>query len=116
MAEVWPATLRSPLLNTHQETLNRNEVRFQPELGPPKTRRRGTAAGSISRFAIAMTLAEREDLVEFFEDTTKHGTIEFTMAHPATGDTHQWTFEEPPEIQDMSFSTYRANLSLRRLP
>jgi antitoxin component of RelBE/YafQ-DinJ toxin-antitoxin module len=115
----WPATLpQCPILNDFSEQRQRNLAAFEPDVGPPKMRRRSTAVAVSTAVAFRMDLTELAAFNTFFETTLKDGTLPFDWAHPLTQTTYSWMFDakEAPRIDRMTPSTVRVTFNLLRLP
>lgn len=115
----WPATVpQCPILNGLSEQRQPNIVSFQPDVGPPKARRRSTAVATLTNVIFRMTNDELDAFNTFYEDTLKDGSLPFTWDHPRTKDSYTWMFatDEPPSIDRMTPKTSRVTCKLLRLP
>jgi hypothetical protein len=112
----WPETLPChPIQGTWTETPTRNVASFTPEVGPPMHRRRSTATGTVAGATFKMTKAEMAAFLLFYHGDLVDGTLAFTWDHPITDESHQWVFEEPPELSSDTRATHSVRVSLRRL-
>lgn len=89
----WPFTGRAPF-GGWRMTPQDNRASFQPEIGPPITRRRGTAKTKKWSATYQLTSAEFDTFEAFFEDDLKDGSLSFTMPHPRTCDTATFKFDD----------------------
>ena len=115
----WPAGLpQCPILNGFSEQRQRNVVAFEPEVGPPKMRRRSTAVGVLTSIAYRMTVAHVSTFNTFYEDTLEDGSLPFEWDHPITGTTYDWMFDanEAPRFDRLTPYTFRVTFNLIRLP
>lgn len=117
---VWPASLpQAPLVDQWAGGPQRNKVGFQPEIGPPIVRRRGTSSveiweGTFPPFTAAQLTAFRT----FFEDDLYEGTLAFNWTDPIKGDTGLWTFSDdnpPYKIVATANSYYSVSMKLIRI-
>lgn len=112
----WPSSLpQFPLAGHWEETLEDNVIEYQPEVGPPTSRRRSTAVGSTSSASFGFTDAQRTTFESFFRDDIKDGALSFTWDHPVTFVEYDWL------IKSIKFTHVGPGLhvmacELRRLP
>jgi hypothetical protein len=119
MATPWPATLpQCPILNGFSEQRQRNLAAFQPDVGPPKARRRSTAASVRTNVAFRMTNTQILAFNTFFETTLADGSLPFDWLHPVTKVNYTWMFDtgDAPVLDRMTPKTYRVTFNLLRLP
>ena len=117
---VWPATLpQTPLVDQWNGGPQRNKVSFQPEIGPPIVRRRGTSSLEIWEGTLPpMTAAQLVIFRAFFSDDLFDGTIAFNWTDPIKGDTGLWTFSDgdpPYKITATAASMYNVSFKLLRI-
>ena len=117
---VWPAALpQRPQAGGWSGGPQSNKISFQPELGPPIDRRRGSAAGEIyqARFDVTTNAAllvfknfVRNDLVD--------AVLAFQWVDPIAGDTALWKFiDDPPyQVQSGRFQYHQISFKLMKLP
>lgn len=113
----WPAGLpQKPDRDEWQQAPQPNIVAFQPEVGPPIARRRGTARTYIVQGAFFFTDAQMATFWAFWESTIKDGALAFSWPHPVTGAASRWRFEGEPAARMEGFDRHRLSFSLRKLP
>lgn len=92
---VWPANLpQKPLLDSFTHAPQENKVSFQPDVGPPIERRRGTA--KMHEYKVEFPPINAEELAVFetwFEDDLADGVLHYLWAHPVTGVTYKWKID-----------------------
>jgi hypothetical protein len=84
---------RAPLVDGMQSQAQPNQVTFQPEVGPPKTRRRGTARTKPFTVSFDYTAAEVDDFEEYFEDDLMDGSLPMAWTDPIRGGSADWKFD-----------------------
>lgn len=95
-------------------------VSFQPEVGPPITRRRFTAR--IEEWQMAVVIESRADLAVFeqwFDDETEAGALPFVWRHPVRRDVTRWKFtgeDSPYEKAFLSTDIVRVSFAAIMLP
>ncbi len=97
MATPWPATLPGMPFNV-QDDLGESVVRSQPDLGPPKVRRR-TSLGvrRVTLPGLVLTNTQRETFRVFYETTLANGSLAFEWDHPTDdAETLDYLFEARP--------------------
>lgn len=96
----WPDSLpQTPDADGWTGGPQNNRISFQPEIGEPITRRRGSASGHVFQAQFSnLSDAQRAAFEEWFEDDLYDGTLSFTWDDPITGDSHTWMLmdEDPP--------------------
>lgn len=113
----WPDTLpQSPLADGWEETLPDNVLRTQMEQGPPKLRRRGTAAAGTMRLQFLLDAAGCAALDTFYEETLAHGVRPFLFPHPRRGAVVACRMTQPPEYAALNGGFFRARLTMEVLP
>lgn len=115
----WPTTIpQCPTLNAFSEEKQVNVAAFAPDVGPPKIRRRSTAASWLTSVAFRMTTDELADFYAFYEDDLEDGSLPFTWDHPITKLEYSWMFDPKatPKVDRMTPDTFRVSFSLLRLP
>lgn len=116
MTATWPGSLpQTPLPDNFNEALADNAVRFKPDVGPPKTRRRGTAAETPMQVTFYMHANQRADLTTFFRDTLLSGTLPFLWNDPITQVLSTFMFAAPPPMPVVGPTLSKVSLSLYRL-
>lgn len=112
----WP-TGTAPfnfLLADYSLELEDNRYSFQPDIGPPIRRRKGSARTDTITGSINWTWTEKDVAVAFYTDDLEDGSLPFTAPHPETGITTTFVFDKPmsfaPEQQKV-----KAKMALRVL-
>jgi hypothetical protein len=80
----WPSTgLPTQWLEEgYSEQWADNVLQSKADLGPPLTRRRGTAAPWFFQAAMLMTGTQVANISTFYVTTTAYGSLSFTMTQP----------------------------------
>lgn len=112
----WPSGLPQGLLLGLTRQRQDAAVRFQPDLGAPITRRRGTAAPFALTGDLVLTADQFRALDAFFKDDLVEGTLSFTWKDPATGSSATLVFQGPYGATLMTPDTWRVSLALLILP
>ena len=102
MIAAWP--FQDPLmpLRTSTGAPVDNLASFQPDVGPPTTRRRATSR--VEQWEMSVLLKSFEQLTEFetwFRDDLKDGALPFVWRKPATDEVTKWRFS--PASYDKRF-------------
>lgn len=94
----WPVTLPTYFdVNGYSEREPANTIRQTMDAGPPKVRRRSTAAPRPVTGQMVLTMAQVTALSTFFNTTTFSGTLTFDgLLHPRTRATVEWQFTGEP--------------------
>lgn len=117
MTATWPTTLpQKPFRGQWSEQEQPNVIRFQPDVGPPITRRRGTVTTYIATGTFRMTNEQIANFMIFHKEELKGGARSFTLAHPVTGEAATWKFEEPFSYRHVDDDVYDLAVTLRRMP
>jgi hypothetical protein len=99
MPQAWPVNLPTAVLEEgYSEARPDNVIRSPMDVGPPKVRRRTTAAVYPLFFSQQLTTAQVATLVTFYDSTLAHGSLSFTLEHPRTGGEVEAMFAAPPRI------------------
>lgn len=110
----WPVTLPTALLaQGYAEQPQDNVLRFQPEVGPAKMRRRGTAAGRVIQGELVLKQTLRAVLDEFYETTLSHGSASFNWRDPGKGP-GVFAFSAPPSYVLIAPGVWRVSLQFLR--
>jgi len=112
----WPASLPPPTVDGFSEQRQRNVAAFQPDVGPPRYRRRSTAAAVTATITLVLDKDALADFDEFFETDLADGTLPFDMNHPRTGEAFSWVFAEAPQQDRLTVKATRVTCKLQRLP
>ena len=114
---VWPASLPQTLLQaSYKEMLPRTKIRTEMDAGPPKMRRRYTAAPRPLQATQNLTTTQVTDLKTFHNTTLLGGTLAFDWTDPIAGGTVSFRFVSEPEIVPLSGRYYRAAYELEIMP
>lgn len=116
MAE-WPSGLPSyVLVDGYTEIMPNNTIFSNPDIGPPKARRRSTAAIAPVKVQILLNTSQVATLISFYRSTLSEGTLPFTWTHPRTTGSITARFMSPPIITAVSGTHYNAILDLGVMP
>lgn len=122
MPAAWPAGVpTAPLQAGFRYSREDNRIAFQPEIGPPKRRRRTFTSMYLMDCVIQMTDSEFSDFEDFYDGDLQEGVYQFTFPDPRTETTERWTFESSysAEFANM-FSgdgpVWNVSFTLRRMP
>ncbi len=77
MIPIWPASLTRPMRSGWAHALADGRQSTRPEAGPPRVRRRFSAAVSTIQMAIDLSLDQRQLFNGFWRDTTRGGSLPF---------------------------------------
>jgi len=112
---VWPSSLPAFLIEGFQEAVQDIALRTEMDAGPPKVRRRYTAAYRTIKGEMALTAAQVATLDAFY--LAEAGNA-FTFTHPRTGATVGARFAGPPQYSRMATATphWRASVEIEVLP
>jgi hypothetical protein len=117
MAQSWPATVSTNILmDGYSEQLAQNTIRSQMAVGPPKVRRRGTAAPRQMIFRQNLSSTQAADWVTFHDSTTKYGSLSFTMTHPRSTASIEVRFLSPPVLTPSSPGRWLVDNAVEVLP
>ena len=118
MVASWPLTARmSPDTDAYTEARQPNRITFEPEVGPPIDRRRGTAAGTLVTIRFTgITDAERETFEDWYRDTLFDGVLPFNWVDPVRGVAATYKFTK--DVYQLAAHDQKFDLSFRllRLP
>src|SRR6516165_1195006 len=93
-APVWPAAVPTSCdIGTLQEADQDELVRWKPEYGIEKLRRRTSMVIATVKYQRTMTLVAWDALQSFYRLSCQNGALAFTGTHPRTGAaiSAQWT-------------------------
>lgn len=111
---VWPVSLpTSFLFQGYSEQPQDNVLRFQPEVGPPKMRRRATAAARVIDGTLILKQTLRAVLDDFYTTTLTHGADTFNWKDPGNGP-GTYAFNAPPSYSLIAPGVWRIGLQLLR--
>lgn len=115
----WPSNIPYDLdRQGYREALADNVVRSQVSAGPPKRRKRFTAAPRPLRGQIMMTRAELTLFETFFDETTDYGTRSFNFPRPGFTDSSTYcvAFRRPPSWTNPGGDNYLVSLEFEIQP
>ena len=119
----WPATLPDDwILDGASGAFGDNTLRSQPDVGPPKLRRRSTAMPDRFSGSLLMTTTQIGYLDTFYKTTLGGGSLPFDWLHPVTGASASFNFVGPPQYQPIDGYAaggeqyWRVHLNLEVLP
>lgn len=113
----WPTTgsfPQCPSPGTWQRQRQSNLLSFEPDVGPPLTRKRSTVSTLSVSFSIVLYTAQLATLDTFFTVDAAEGAIPFDWKNPETGVVEAWSFVEPPAVQKPFKDRYEVQIRLRR--
>jgi hypothetical protein len=117
MTIAWPAGLPAFVLeDDYAEAWADNVIRTPMDVGPPKVRRRSTAAPRRTGCSQLLTTAQVATLKTYYDTTTAYGSLSFEFTDPRTGSTLEARFLSPPAIRPAAPGYWRAAYSLEILP
>jgi hypothetical protein len=96
----WPGTLptfQDILAESYQASMPDNVIITDMEVGPPKARRRGTAAIEPFSGTLRMTSAQLATFKTFYESTIFYGALKFDATHPETSAAVSMIFMGQPQ-------------------
>ena len=83
----WPGTLPTEPTRVSSLASPSSLIRTEVTTGPPKVRRRTTAAETPWRMQWILTTTQKNTFKTFWQTTLYHGSLSFTMTDPETGST-----------------------------
>ena len=119
MTAAWPATVPQYAQQpSYSEKPERNAAEFRPEIGPPLSRRRTSISSDVIRFETTMTFDQYDDLLEFYREDLKDGTVSFTRKHPrdTDGPDRVFRFTAEPEFRAAGPDYGVVSLQVRLMP
>ncbi len=116
--KAWKPDLPDHPLLGFTEKLADNTIRTQTDGGPAKLRRRFTSVPTEFEMEFALTEAQANTLITFYETDLLSGQRTFDgLNHPRLDDASVvWRFKEPPSVTCESKNLYRTTLKLEKLP
>lgn len=112
----WPGTLpQKPLSGSWSRVPQINNVAFEPAVGPPIVRRRGSVRTHMVRGRFGMSQAQIVTFETFYETDLKDGSLSFDWVDPETGVTASWRFKGYT-ISDAGKDERFVDFELTRLP
>ena len=120
MTASWPGTVNTTNFGsgtTYTETPDTNYAEFQPEVGPPKRRRRMSISSDTISFSLVMNPTEYANFLTFYRTTLLDGTLPFTFPRPRTGSTETWNFVgNAPSMKFLDYGLYEVSMSMKNVP
>ncbi len=118
MADNWPANLPQCFVVGYSDGLGDGLIEAQPDVGPPISRRRSSAAVRPLSGSMRMTRAQIATLKTFFDTTLLGGSLPFNFTDPTYGSTILVKFAKgkQPTWQQSAPGIYRVNINLAVLP
>jgi hypothetical protein len=115
MANSWPSILPCyPLSGTYSAEYQENITRFQPEVGPSKSRRRYTSSIKVIDATFKFTKEQMIEFDRFYFDRLKDGSLPFEMRDPLIHRFYYYAFEETPRVDQVA-TVYQVSVRLRQL-
>ena len=115
----WPGSSVLPQVmeyNSYTETMPNNVLRTKMGVGPPKLRRRATAAIRPLSGTMVLTSTQVVALDTFYTSTLNDGVTSFDWTRPRATATASFRFREPPTYVAIADNLWRVKLSLEELP
>jgi hypothetical protein len=115
--QVWPAAgvPAKALAGSYQEQLKSFAAEFTPDVGPPSRWPRSSKAMLEVSFRIFLTAAQRQNLLTFYVNTCRSGSLPFTLDDPMTAVNYMWFWMEAPAINLQGAKThFNAEIRIRR--
>lgn len=117
MTAAWPGGVnQNAQVRSYGEAPDDNVARFNPEVGPPKTRRRMSISTDTLSFDLILTSSEYDTFIAFFRSTIIDGTLPFTFTHPRTSVVTTFVFVSPPKLSALSANYYNLAMSIQSVP
>ena len=114
--KAWPPTVPEfVLLAGYSETPVSNWAEFQPEVGPPKRRRRSSISMSILACGIHATDVQLETFLTWYAGDLADGSLEFQREHPRTLETNVFLFQTQPVVTPITPELFEVRFELMKL-
>ena len=111
----WPLS-GYVLVDGYSEKPPDNTLRTEMGTGPPKARRRSTAAPRPFKLRKYVTTSEIAILDTFYTDTLYDGALQFDWQHPRTLSACSFRFTEQPSYEALGGTSWIVSLSLELMP
>lgn len=110
----WPlALVQCPILGWKEQALE-NVIEFDPDVGPPRRRRRSTLAGYQVSVQYRLSKAQLATFWSFWEVGLRDGVLEFDWPHPRyNGALRKAYIMGPPQISQATNNLYIVALTVR---
>lgn len=114
----WPPDVNTTNYgSSYSETPDTNFAEFQPDVGPPKRRRRMSIATDMIAFSLIMTTAEYASFINFYRFGLADGTLPFSFPLGRTGVTSTYVFTgQAPAMKYVDFGLYEVSITMRNVP
>lgn len=97
-AATWPSGLpQIPLQDGFNEKEGKATIDTPMDAGPPKSRRRFTAAPMPVEMQFLMTKEQKLLFQTFYRDTIASGSLRFNFTDPTEEELYEYRIVEPPE-------------------
>ncbi len=120
MAEVWPVGLPQYVLvqGYSEDAVGDNLVETSPDIGPPISRPRATAAAREMSFNMELSKEQVAILTEFYEVTLAMGSLTFTFPAPSRAGTYLVKFKKDgrPKMSGAGGRYFMVSMSVWILP
>jgi hypothetical protein len=115
MSVDWPSTLPCRFVVGVTAAPQDNAIRFQPDVGDQKVRRRYT--GSLVDLSGSLTLSGNQGATfdAFYRDDLADGSLPFRMMDPLTYGTRTFRFAEPPQWTEVRPGVWSISCKIRRI-
>lgn len=119
MVDAWPGTLpQQPLQDGYSEAAGDGRVQYQPDVGPPITRRRTAAVVRPLAVSYELTSAQLAILRAFVDTTLLGGSLPFSFPAPSESATYLCRFQDGglPKWAALGGDYYKVSMMLWILP
>lgn len=119
MVDAWPGTLpQKPLQNGYSEAAGDGLAEYQPDVGPPLTRRRTAAVVRLLAVSYELTSSQLATLRAFVDTNLLGGALPFTFPAPSESATYLCKFQKSglPKWSALGGDYYSVSMMLWILP
>lgn len=119
MPDAWPVSSGLPnylALENANETFPDNTLRYKTDVGPPKLRRRSTAAPTIFVGSMTLNSSQTSTFETFYKTTLMYGSLPFEWVHPRTRNAAVMRFVGPPSLVPIGGIYWTLNMTLEIMP
>jgi len=118
MAIYWPETLPKKInTDNFTEKPQKQFIRSQMGVGPPKQRRRFSRGKVDYDFSMIMSTNQLEDFKEFWDKQLHDGSFRFQFPDPYdAGDYISARFREVYEVNNVGYDAWEVTMNLEKLP